>query len=524
MYVEPNSTVYLMKNVPLDPTYQHTVLFSSRENQATVMLTYTEAGLIFEKQSYQRHGRGYMKVAKNVGELLNCNYMMFRNYNSETLDYDRWFYAFVTDVEYVNEVTTLVRYEIDIMQTWLFDYQLDPVFVEREHSTTDVPGDNLIDDKLERGEFVFRDFLPTDQLTNCGIVVYSTFDPNVGDAGEDVTGGMYGNLYSAAKPFWFDNAAGANTFIEACTKASKAPQCIVGVFMCPDAYKLTIETGGQVALNRPITYDKNYADIDGYVPKNKKLFTQPYNFLHITNLCGSSLDLGYEYFSTENCQLVLAGAPSLNCDVILMPNYYKGVGGNTSQGELLGNPNEIISLTDFPMCCYSVDAFTAWYAQNKGSYISGKTNQLIGAVGQFATGNILGGVSTLLTGVSSTIGELRDKSVQPPNVTGTPATNSIYATGQLDFWVGHVTIKAQFAKVIDEYWSKFGYPSHRIKVPNRNARANWNYVKTQGCEFTGSIPASDAERIKSIYDNGVTFWNDIAKVGQYGDFTNPINA
>ena len=93
----------------------------------------------------------------------------------------------------------------------------------------------------------------------------------------------------------------------------------------------------------------------------------------------------------------------------------------------------------------------------------------------------------------------------------------------MDFWVGHVTIKAQFAKIIDEYWSKFGYPCHQIKVPNRNARANWNYVKTQGCEFTGSIPASDAEAIKAIYDNGVTFWNDINNVGNYGDFTNPIN-
>ena len=129
----------------------------------------------------------------------------------------------------------------------------------------------------------------------------------------------------------------------------------------------------------------------------------------------------------------------------------------------------------------------------------------------------------MVTGVSSTVGELRDKSVQPPNVTGTPATGSIFASGQMDFWVGHVTIKAQFAKIIDEYWSKFGYPCHKVKVPNRNARANWNYVKTQGCEFTGSIPASDAEAIKAIYDNGVTFWNDINNVGNYGDFTNPIN-
>lgn len=521
MYVEPNSTVYLMKNVPLDPTYQHTVLFSSKAAQEQSFMQFTSAELTFENLSYQRHGRGYLKIAKNVGKLLNCNYMMFRNYDSETMNYDRWFYAFVTDVEYINENTTMVRYEIDIMQTWLFDYQLDPVFVEREHSSTDVPGDNLIDDKLERGEYIFRDFLPTNKLNVYGIVIYSTYDPNTSS---DVTGGYYGNMYSAAKAFWFDDETGANAFIVKCTTAGKAPGCIVGVFMCPAVYKNFVVTQGKAPMTTTVNYAKNYSDIDGYVPKNKKLFTQPYNFLYITNLSGSTLELGYEYFSTNDCKLVMFGAPSLSCDIGLMPDFYKGVGGNTAIGELLGNCNEIISLSDFPMCCYSVDAFNAWYAQNKGSYISGKVNQVVGAIGQFATGNIAGGAVSLLTGISSTIGELRDKSVQPPDVKGTPASGSIFASGQMDFWVGHVTIKAQFAKIIDEYWSKFGYPCHQIKVPNRNARANWNYVKTQGCEFTGSIPASDAEAIKAIYDNGVTFWNDINNVGKYGDFTNPINA
>lgn len=518
MYVEPNSTVYLMKNVPLDPTYQHTVLFASRENQAAVMLTYTEAGLIFENQSYQRHGRGYLRVAKNVGELLNCNYMMFRNYNSETLAYDRWFYAFVTDVEYVNEATTLVRYEIDIMQTWLFDYQLDPVFVEREHSSTDVIGDNLLDENLERGEYVFRSFNPSGYLgTAFGIVIYSTYEPGeTAGTGSDVAGGKYSNLYSAAKPFYFDSADDANSFIERCTADAKAPGCIVGVCMCPTFYK-EVFTNKLPSAWKTQEITKPYTDIDNYVPKNKKLFTYPYNFLYVTNLTGSNNELRYELFNTEKAKINIGGAPSLSMDVILAPENYKVLDDQL-------NLNEAIFLTDVPMCCYSVDAFNAWFAQNKGSYIAGKTNQLIGAVGQFATGNILGGVSTLVTGVSSTIGEIRDKSVQPPNVTGTPAAGSLYGQGSMDFWIGKVNIQQQYAIIIDQYWSKFGYPCRRIKVPNRNARANWNYVKTQGCEFTGSIPASDAERIKSIYDNGVTFWNDITKVGQYGDFTNPINA
>lgn len=518
MYVEPNSTVYLMKNVPLDPTYQHTVLFSSKEQQANTFLGYTTGDLTFVNQSYQRHGRGYIKIATNVGNVLNCNYMMFRNYNSETMTYDRWFYAFVTDVEYVNEATTLIRYEIDIMQTWLFDYSLDPVFVEREHSTTDNVGDNLLDESLERGEYIFRSFNPSGHLgTSFGIVIYSTYDPTTK---ENVTGGKYSNLYSAAKPFYFATPAEANSFLNACTTDAKAPDCIVGVCMCPTMYASVFSTPAVPSAWEVMEITKPYEDIDNYVPKNKKLFTYPYNFLYVTNLMGSNNEYRYELFNTTKAKLNIGGAPSLSMDVICAPENYKELDDRI-------NFNEAVFLTDVPMCCYSVDAFNAWFAQNKGTYITGKVTQALGTI---ASGVTAGAKGALTTGVSlfnevlSTIGELRDKSVQPPNVTGSPAAGSLYGQGAMDFWIGKVNIQQQYAKIIDQYWSKFGYPCRQIKVPNRNARANWNYVKTQGCEFTGSIPASDAEAIKTIYDNGITFWNNINNVGKYGDFTNPINA
>lgn len=517
MYVEPNSTVYLMKNVPLDPTYQHTVLFSSKEQQANTFLGYTTGDLTFVNQSYQRHGRGYIKIATNVGNVLNCNYMMFRNYNSETMTYDRWFYAFVTDVEYVNEATTLIRYEIDIMQTWLFDYSLDPVFVEREHSTTDNVGDNLLDESLERGEYIFRSFNPSGHLgTSFGIVIYSTYDPTTK---ENVTGGKYSNLYSAAKPFYFATPAEANSFLNACTTDAKAPDCIVGVCMCPTMYASVFSTPAVPSAWEVMEITKPYEDIDNYVPKNKKLFTYPYNFLYVTNLMGSNNEYRYELFNTTKAKLNIGGAPSLSMDVICAPENYKELDDRI-------NFNEAVFLTDIPMCCYSVDAFNAWFAQNKGTYITGKVTQALGTIASGVTAGARGALTTgvsLFNEVLSTIGELRDKSVQPPNVTGSPAAGSLYGQGAMDFWIGKVNIQQQYAKIIDQYWSKFGYPCRQIKVPNRNARANWNYVKTQGCEFTGSIPASDAEAIKAIYDNGITFWNNINNVGKYGDFTNPIN-
>lgn len=542
MYVEPNSTVYLMKNVPLDPTYQHTVLFSSKEQQANTFLGYTTGDLTFVNQSYQRHGRGYIKIATNVGNVLNCNYMMFRNYNSDTMAYDRWFYAFVTDVEYVNEATTLIRYEIDIMQTWLFDYSLDPVFVEREHSSADVAGDNLLEDNLEHGEYIFRDYQRVGVFgqgteNDLKVLMYVSAEENSAGEAVPVSGGNYGGIYCGAKRLTFSTAQEVNAWIEA--NPTCVPDAIVGMVMCPD--RLIPAAGGAGGKFSPdaiftqIAPLKNYSDIDGYVPKNKKLFTYPYNFLYVSNNTGSGKELAYEYFREPNtCNMYVIGNGSLGGDALLVPSKYKGTSlGGTDDKQL--NYNEAISLGGFPMCVYNIDAFKAWWAQNQGQETAGWGSSVISAItsmfgaassgdaGRSAIG-VIGGVGSLASSAMQAAGKLRDQRAKPPITMGDVSTPTLWSANAFGFWYGHMTIRAEYAKIIDQFWSKFGYPCNRIKVPNRNARTNWNYVKTKGCEFTGSIPASDAEAIKSIYDNGITFWNNINNVGKYGDFTNPINA
>ena len=61
----------------------------------------------------------------------------------------------------------------------------------------------------------------------------------------------------------------------------------------------------------------------------------------------------------------------------------------------------------------------------------------------------------------------------------------------------------------------FGYATNRVKVPNRNSRPHWNYVKTIGCVVVGSVPADDMNSICSIYNNGITFWKKGTEVGNY---------
>lgn len=541
MYVEPNSTVYLMKNVPLDPTYQHTVLFSSKAAQEQAFMQFTSAELTFENLSYQRHGRGYLKIAKNVGKLLNCNYMMFRNYDSETMNYDRWFYAFVTDVEYINENTTMVRYEIDIMQTWLFDYQLDPVFVEREHSSTDEIGDNRLDESIDYGDYVFRDFdiLPPFkyEADNMGVAVY--FTSQIVDGKKVVYGGkclqgvftgggyMYARSPSALEE-WFNR------------NAELLPDNIIGICMIPKALAPESDAGQETFSPSPyratFSPKSRFGTFDGYVPKNNKIRTFPYTGYYMTNGTGSSKIYHYEDFNdpTKIPQFRIYCNSLMGGDAFVAPVNYKGTKSipSTAGIETESNFNEAISVGGFPMCSYSYDSFKAWWAQNQGSFLAGMTGQLTGAgatglvalatVANPVAGLVGAGIS-IFSAVTNALGTVRDKKAMPGQLLGDASVNTAMGCGFFGIWGGEIRIRKEYAIIIDQYWSKFGYPCRKVKVPNRNARANWNYVKTVGCEFTGSIPASDAEAIKAIYDNGVTFWNDINNVGKYGDFTNPIN-
>ena len=70
---------------------------------------------------------------------------------------DKWFYAFIDRIEYTNQNCARIYFTIDPMQTWLpeIDYELGSCFVERAHAETDQIGDNLVDEGLDIGEYLW---------------------------------------------------------------------------------------------------------------------------------------------------------------------------------------------------------------------------------------------------------------------------------------------------------------------------------------------------------------------------------
>ena len=88
-----------------------------------------------------------------------------------------------------------------------------------------------------------------------------------------------------------------------------------------------------------------------------------------------------------------------------------------------------------------------------------------------------------------------------------------------------MAIAGEMAEIIDSYFDMYGYACHKVKVPNfigANRRPIWNYIKMQNAFIksqTGDrgLPETAQTTIQSVFNNGITLWNDITQVGNYNN-------
>ena len=506
MAVAPNSTVRVLRNVPIDQNYRNTLYFASTDAQYNYFVAQTK--YTFTELTYQRRESSiYVQVSPDA--LFDCNYIMYQNTNYNT----RWFYAFITAINYVNDNTAEIVFQMDVLQSWWGNWELEQCFVEREHSATDNIGDNLVPENLETGDLIAYDDLTSTGYSYLQIGVASTFndDENLSPS----FGALYGGVYSGLSINAYTDASQVNDLIERATEQSKADG-IISIFMIPRESVVDI---GEDPVTRTQTIDKHLNNLDGYTPKNNKLFTYPYNYLYLTDLNGNMAEFHYEYFSSSNCVFKIAGDMTPDPTLIMYPTNYKGIENNY---------NEKMAISGFPQCAWASDTYKAWLAQNAtgtviGSLASAGYNVGAGlsAVENKSVGGLVSASSAISGTVLSTINTFITKSFLPHQAHGQNGNSSLAALHLKAFYYAPVGIQAQFAKIIDEFFTMYGYATHRVKVPNISARPQWNYTKTIGCLVKGYCPASDIREIEQIFDNGITFWKNPANVGNYSVDNSP---
>ena len=525
MYIEPNTNIILLKNAPITNNYKDTLWFDNKSDQEKYFKSLTAFDL--KNYTYQRVNLGVTRVGINAEKLYNCNYMMFQN----TSFGNKWFYAFITKVEYVNNGMSHVHFEIDVMQTWLFDYTLEECFVEREHSKTDNIGDNIVAESLGTDDYVvnkhnYKDF------SDMQVYIYATGLPSEeeenGVTTPKLVGGQAGISYGILNGMTIyqrvlnsDNLDEINRVIDSYIDKGLEDALILiqqMPYFCgrPNQTEVPKES---------FTFSMNSSTLDGYKPKNNKLFTYPYNFLMVSNHSGSVDQFQFEYFddclnNVFNFYGVPLSTPIIDC----VPKNYRGVSEDFDSG---------VTLSNFPQCAWSGDAYKAWIAQNKGSILASYDANAINTggsvLGKIFSGRIGQAINTGIQygfNIEATErmleGQIQDAKARPNNVHGKIQCDSLnVALDKVGYSFYQMCVHKEHAETIDNFFTMFGYATKKIKVPNRNVRKCFTYTKTVGCTIIGELPSDDISKICDLYNNGITFWKNPSLVGYYSADNSP---
>ena len=68
-------------------------------------------------------------------------------------------------------------------------------------------------------------------------------------------------------------------------------------------------------------------------------------------------------------------------------------------------------------------------------------------------------------------------------------------------------ISSEYIKILEDYFKKYGYAYNKIEVPNLHTRKSWDYIRTIDCNIYGNINNDSLNKIKDIFNTGVTIWH-----------------
>ena len=111
-YIAPNSIIQFFGDLGLSPNYENSLYFATEAAKDAYFDNVTRVAQATQV-TYTRGERGYVRVEIPISTMYRTGYMRFKNTSFE----NKWIYAFVTSVEYINNNVTQVKFEIDVLMT-----------------------------------------------------------------------------------------------------------------------------------------------------------------------------------------------------------------------------------------------------------------------------------------------------------------------------------------------------------------------------------------------------------------------
>lgn len=509
MTITPQGQLYLCKT-PLENDYKNQLTFSN----ANAQLTYFNSVIqkTFDNYTYIKKDN-VVQVGANIDEIIDCNYLFYKN----TGFTNKYYFCFITNMEYVNENCTRITFETDCYQTWLFQIEYKQSFVEREHVNDDTIGFHTVPENLETGEYIVNSRDYYDGLDSLKYVIQCTEWSTTDEDKPLATN--FGGVYMAGGAYICSTKDEVVNILQAFAGRGKN-DAVYNLYMIPASMITntsgTLQYSGQNSPNTDTKTITKINTINGYTPINKKLLTFPFNYMLISNNNGSSNILHYERFSGNTCNFTIKGVPTVGGSIKIIPTNYDNNLNSEEEGLIAGK---------LPTLNWSDDEYTNWLTQNSvnialGIASSGLT--IVGGIGMMATGGgAVAGAGAVVSGamsIANELGAVYQHSLQPNSAKGNVNGGDINVCDHKNgFYFYKMSIKEEYARIIDNYFSMFGYKINRVKVPNITGRSNWNYVKTINCNFDGDIPQTDLNIIRAMFNNGVTLWHNPATIYNYSN-------
>lgn len=447
---------------------------------------------------------GTIRFEAQANDFMACNYLRIKREGSTI-------YAWITDIEYLNDLLYNVHYEVDAYRTYKGDITLGHQFVERSMEKTDKP-DELLASQTDVP--IIRTHKFTGHSSSRVLIVQ--LRSVEGALGEPASTPVQPTPYSFfAVPYNVNNWQRTQPIITLIHELSQSAESnVVTMYSIP-----YMNTSSLPELPMKLKLGSDEKTIDGF----KAIPNHDDTYKHLVVKTAIPIDDIYSdslMRVDHTVQLVIPeagimdipdplikkGALKLRQDVDLFSGasnfMLEDLNGNVYSQSVRGS-----SVSSIPILSDSMDTYLS---QNQSalttSLIGDVATTAVGAGMSMSGGGALAGVPVAISGINSMFSKgaqaqdmkNMNNSSNPPSFLGTALGGAFNNT----YWVV-VTKKGQSNQAVVHNY--FGYPIKRVQkfeLPNKG------YIKTQGCSVSsnGNVPKWAIEEINSMFNNGVLFY------------------
>ena len=539
----PDTDLRLVK-CPLTYGDGHQLDFATAAAQATYFSGLT--GKAYTDFSYQRKDH-IIRIPDLAENIYPYNYVMYRNKSSA-----KWFYAFITKIEFINQNCTHVHIRTDVFQTWMFDFSFKQCLVEREHTPTDNFAEHTLPENVTTGgvreinrsnalTYSLKNMVSTDFEANYR-VLFVCSEAVTALGGASTVGQIRLGAVPTACYYYGVERLHVRDAVDALVTAGKIDTvltvyCVpigalnwVSVMTSPFNVWLALDHKYDIT-SLPMKTEYSHLSYFGTNIKNRKCLLYPYHFYRLSSGNGQSIDLKPQYF--EATTIYIKSWFDGNCapSIIAYPTQYEttGTGDNWGGATPLNN---YVTYANFPDVPYTVDVYERYLAENKTTleyrqikFLFDTTMIPFGgldaslAASDSSKTDIGSGVAKGLYGKAMELAEfeagMRDLERRPDKVVGTPSGSVQMLSGNGGIWLSEMCIRPEYLRIVDDYFTMYGYKVMRVKTPQFTSRPNHNFLKTIDCDLTGEMPQDDEDELKAMFNAGLTVWHNPATFGNY---------